>query len=84
MPLILSIFRLTGIVHVKSGRLRAHGLKVLVPQDEHHAEMYRIICDELSHTPIMTTSRGWMVEQICSLAARGAMGVVLGCTVEQF
>ena len=44
------------------------------------AEMYRIICDELSHTPISTASRPWMVDQIRALAGRGAMGVVLGCT----
>ena len=61
------------------GRLRAHGLEVLVPAEEDHAEMYRIICEELSHTPITTTSRGWMVDQIRALASRGCMGVVLGC-----
>lgn len=41
---------------------------------------YRIICDELSHTPIITKSRDWMIGQIRQLAARGAMAVVLGCT----
>ena len=41
---------------------------------------YRIICDELSHTPIVTSSRDWMVDQIRQLATRGAMAVVLGCT----
>ena len=41
---------------------------------------YRIICDELSHTPIITDSRDWMVGQIRQLATRGAMAVVLGCT----
>ena len=39
-----------------------------------------IICDELSHTPIITSSRDWMVNQIRQLATRGAMAVVLGCT----
>ena len=43
-------------------------------------EMYRVICDELSHTPISTASRGWMVEQIRALAQRGAAAVILGCT----
>ena len=55
--------------------------QVLVPESAADmAEMYRIICDELSHTPISTASRPWMVAQIRGLAGRGAMGVVLGCT----
>eukprot|EP01043_Picozoa_sp_COSAG02_P071510 COSAG02_NODE_13097_length_1446_cov_1.892353_2_plen_99_part_00 len=41
---------------------------------------YRIICDELSHTPVISSSRDWMVDQIRQLAARGATAVVLGCT----
>ena len=45
-----------------------------------HNRRYRIICDELSHTPIISSSRDWMVDQIKQLAARGAKAVVLGCT----
>jgi hypothetical protein len=38
--------------------------QVLVPERETDmAEMYRVICDELSHTPISTASRGWMVRR---------------------
>ncbi|MHA7113190.1 aspartate/glutamate racemase family protein [Pseudomonas promysalinigenes] len=61
-------------------RLKAMGLKVLVPDAEARAVVHRIIYDELCIGVINDTSRLLYQQVIDSLAARGAQAIILGCT----
>ncbi len=61
-------------------RLASHGLRVLVPEERHHATFDRIIYEELVHGKVLDTSRRTVVEVINELWDKGAEGVVLGCT----
>ena len=61
-------------------RLRAHGLEVLVPEDADRAEVHRIIYEELCLGVVREESRQAYREVIARLVARGAEGVILGCT----
>jgi aspartate racemase len=63
------------------GRL-AHrfGLDVLVPDAADRALVHRVIYDELVQGKIEAASRQGYREVIARLVARGAQGVVLGCT----
>lgn len=62
------------------GRLAEHGLEVLVPVADERAEVHRIIYDELCVGVVREESRQRYREIISALAARGAEGVILGCT----
>ena len=57
-----------------------HGLQVFVPPPEDRAVVDRVIFDELCQGVISPKSRGEYVRIIQALAARGAEGVILGCT----
>jgi len=62
-------------------RLRERfGLQLLVPAAEGRAEVHRIIYDELCRGVITETSRAACRRLIEGLGARGAEGVILGCT----
>ena len=61
-------------------RMEAQGLRVLVPDERHHATFDRIIYEELVHGKVLDTSRRTVVEVINELWDLGAEGVVLGCT----
>ncbi len=61
-------------------RLRAAGLTVHVPDPETHAELNRIIYDELVAGRVLDSSRRTVVKLIEQLWDAGAGGVVLGCT----
>lgn len=61
-----------------SDRLEANGLQVLVPDQEHHADINRIIYDELVHGRVEDLSRKRVVEVISGLWDAGAQGVILG------
>lgn len=62
-------------------RLRAHGLSVLVPEeDADRRRCYDIICQELSFERFLPESRAFFVSLVRGLATRGAGAVVLGCT----
>ncbi|WP_309127022.1 aspartate/glutamate racemase family protein [Microbacterium sp.] len=61
-------------------RLEAHGIDVLVPAAEDRAGVHAVIYDELVHGIIRPESRAFYREVIERLVARGAEGVVLGCT----
>ena len=61
-------------------RLEARGLDVLVPGDDERADVHRIIYDELCRGAVRDASRDRYREVIAALVARGAQGVVLGCT----
>lgn len=61
-------------------RLAGHDLAVLVPPEAEHAQLNRIIYEELVHGKILDPSRRWVVSQIEQLWDTGAQGVILGCT----
>jgi aspartate racemase len=63
-----------------TGRLREHGLEVLVPPEADRAEVHRIIYDELCHDVVRDESRERFREVMGRLAGRGAEAVILGCT----
>jgi aspartate racemase len=63
------------------GRLEArHGLRVLVPEAADREAVHRIIYEELVVGAIHESSRQRYQAVIAALAARGAGGVILGCT----
>lgn len=61
-------------------RLAAQGLTVLVPEAPDRAEVHRVIFDELCVGVVSDTSRAAYRGVVERLVARGAQGVVLGCT----
>jgi len=62
------------------GRLAGHGLEVLVPGPDGRAAVHRIIYEELCQGVIREESRAAYRAVIDELVARGAEGVILGCT----
>ncbi|MBB5020353.1 aspartate racemase [Chitinivorax tropicus] len=64
-----------------AGRLSMqHGLEVLVPALEERQLVHRVIYQELCQGRLEPESRRHYLEIIASLQARGAEGVILGCT----
>jgi aspartate racemase len=61
-------------------RLRSHGLEVLVPDAPGRAVVHDVIYDELVLGVVREESRTAYVDVVDALVARGAQGVVLGCT----
>lgn len=61
-------------------RIASHGLGVHVPPAEEHAELNRIIYEELVHEKVLDGSRRTVVRLIEDLWDAGAGGVILGCT----
>ncbi|MEV4547293.1 aspartate/glutamate racemase family protein [Nonomuraea wenchangensis] len=61
-------------------RLAAHGFDVIVPGREQRELVHRVIFDELVRGVLRESSRDAFARIIAGLAARGAEGVVLGCT----
>lgn len=61
-------------------RLRAHGLEVLVPEDEDRALVNEVIYDELVRGVVRDQSRAAYVDVVGRLVARGGQAVILGCT----
>lgn len=63
------------------GRLaQQHGLEVLVPDSEDRALVHRVIYEELVAGVVREQSRDAYRGVIARLAARGAQGIILGCT----
>ena len=63
------------------GRLEAaHGLRVIVPDEEGRALVHRIIYDELVQGKILAESRKGYLTVIQRLMDDGAEGIILGCT----
>ena len=63
------------------GRLeKGHGLNVLIPDQPDREAVHRIIYEELVLGLIRDSSRKAYVQIIAELQARGADGVILGCT----
>ena len=61
-------------------RLEAHGLTVLVPDEDDQALVHRVIYDELCQGIVREESRAAYRAVIRDLVDAGAEGVVLGCT----
>lgn len=61
-------------------RLVAAGLHVVVPEADDRALVHRVIYDELCLGVVRDESRTALAAVIDRLAARGARGVILGCT----
>jgi aspartate racemase len=62
------------------GRFARHGIEVLVPSEPDRALVHRVIFEELTHGVIDDHSRQDYQRIMGDLVARGAQGVVLGCT----
>ena len=63
-----------------TGVLERRGLTVLTPGEKDRALVNRVIFDELCRGEIRDESRAEFLRIIDGLAARGAQGVILGCT----
>jgi aspartate racemase len=63
-----------------AGRLRTHGIDVLVPDEPDRTTVHEVIYDELVRGVVRPSSRRAYVEVIDRLCERGAAGVVAGCT----
>lgn len=61
-------------------RIASHGLEVLVPEPDDQEIVHRVIYEELVRGVVSEPSRAEYVRIIEGLVARGAQGVVLGCT----
>ena len=57
-----------------------HGLEVLVPEADERDIVHRVIYDELCQGEIREESRAQYRGVMASLVARGAQGIILGCT----
>ena len=62
------------------GRLEQQGIEVLVPPEEDREIVHRVIYDELCRGEVRDDSRAEFLRIIDDLAARGAQGVIEGCT----
>jgi aspartate racemase len=61
-------------------RLAAHGFEVVIPEEEQRMLIDRVIFDELVRGVLKESSREAYAEIVADLAAKGAEGVILGCT----
>ena len=60
--------------------LRKRGIEALVPDTADISEVNRIIYDELVHGVVSEASKASYRDIIASLEARGAKGIIMGCT----
>ena len=61
-------------------RIASHGLDVLVPEPDDQEVVHRVIYEELVRGVVSEQSRAEYLRIIDRLVARGAQGIVLGCT----
>ena len=59
---------------------RDHNISIVAPVEEDAQETHRLIYEELSRGKFLDSSRQFLRAAIARLAARGAQGVILGCT----
>ena len=79
-PLLLAT-RYTMEQAFYKGRLRAkHGIDVVVPDEPGRTAVHDIIYDELCRGVVSPASKDRYVEIVQDAVARGADGVILGCT----
>lgn len=62
------------------GRLREHGLDVLVPSAADRLDVDRVIFDELTQGRVLEASRRTYLRIVAELSEQGAQAVLLGCT----
>jgi aspartate racemase len=63
------------------GRLRdKHGIKAIVPDPDERAEIHRVIYHELVQGQVLESSRNAFLAVVDRLKAKGARGIILGCT----
>lgn len=62
------------------GRLEAKGLEVVVPDEPDRTMVHDVIYDELVQGVIVAESKARYLRAIDRLVARGATGVIAGCT----
>lgn len=62
------------------GRLQAHGLDVVVPEEPDRTMVHDVIYDELVQGVVLDESRLRYQAAIARLVERGAEGVIAGCT----
>ena len=62
------------------GRLESQGIEVLVPPEQDRELVHRVIYDELCRGEVRDESRVEFLRVIDDLVARGAQGVIEGCT----
>ena len=60
--------------------IERHGLDVLVPEPDERDLVHRVIYDELCQGVIRDESRAQYRRVMDGLVARGAQGIILGCT----
>lgn len=60
--------------------IERHGLDVLVPEPDERDLVHRVIYDELCQGVIRDESRARYRRVMDGLVARGAQGIILGCT----
>jgi aspartate racemase len=63
-----------------TGRLRRHGIAVLVPDEPDRTAVHDVIYDELVQGVIAPASKRRYLQIIDGLVERGARGVIAGCT----
>jgi len=61
-------------------RIREYGLQIVVPDAYQRDGIHAVIYNELCRGQIKSESKAFYLEVVRSLAARGAQGVILGCT----
>lgn len=61
-------------------RLERQGISVLVPDEQQRERVHAVIYQELCLGEIRADSKKAYLEIVAALAARGAQGVILGCT----
>jgi aspartate racemase len=62
------------------GRLKRHGIDVIIPDEAQRQTVHDIIYNELCLGEIKPSSKDKLREVIENLASRGAEGIILGCT----
>lgn len=62
------------------GRLRSHGLDVIVPDADDRTTIHDVIYDELVRGVVRSRSKRRCLDVIERLVERGAEGVIAGCT----
>ncbi|MBW4936271.1 aspartate/glutamate racemase family protein [Marinobacter sp. F4206] len=61
-------------------RLEQTGIQVIIPTQTDRREIHRVIYEELCHGNIQPRSKDTYLTVVDSLSARGAQGIILGCT----
>ncbi|RUO38139.1 aspartate/glutamate racemase [Aliidiomarina shirensis] len=61
-------------------RLQAQGVEIVIPEPEERELVHSVIFDELCQGQFLDASKQAYLKIIKGLAARGAEGVILGCT----